>query len=155
MNMRLIYVVIGIIHFVWCAYIFIHFSDLPAKIPTHFNASGEVDGWGSRAMIWLLPVIGFFTSFFVLVVPQYTKDLINYPVKLTDENRERQYQLVLKLLVALAFIVLGLFITISVETVQIALSSDADQKAGLLVWIFLGLMFIVFGWYIARAKQLK
>ncbi len=106
-------------------------------------------------MIWLLPVIGFFTSFFVLVVPQYTKDMINYPVKLTDENRERQYQLVLKFLVALAFVVIALFITISVETLQIALSPGEAQRLEFQVWFLLGALSMLIVWYIFRANQLK
>ena len=30
---------------------------LPARIPVHFNLAGEADGWGGRAMIFLLPVL--------------------------------------------------------------------------------------------------
>jgi len=34
-----------------------HFSTLPDTIPTHFNAAGEADGFGSKASIIGLPVI--------------------------------------------------------------------------------------------------
>ena len=38
-------------------YAFYLYPTLPAKIPMHFNMNGEVDGWGSRESIYLLPSI--------------------------------------------------------------------------------------------------
>ena len=29
-------------------------SKLPARMPTHFNAAGVADGWGSPDMLWVL-----------------------------------------------------------------------------------------------------
>src|SRR5690606_29548471 len=31
-------------------------GSVPETVPTHWNASGEVDGWGSRSTLFLLPV---------------------------------------------------------------------------------------------------
>ena len=75
MNMRFVYIGIGTIYLFWLVYLFIHFRSLPETIPVHFNALGEVDGWGSRATIWFLPGIGLFTTLLVLFVPQYTKNI--------------------------------------------------------------------------------
>lgn len=33
-------------------------QEAPARYPTHFNAAGEPDKWGTRDSLWLLPVIG-------------------------------------------------------------------------------------------------
>ena len=33
------------------------YPNLPETIPVHFGLSGEADGWGSRWMIFLMPVI--------------------------------------------------------------------------------------------------
>lgn len=45
-------------------------SALPAdsRVPMHWNASGEIDGWGSRASVWILPatVLGLTLLFFFL-----------------------------------------------------------------------------------------
>lgn len=35
----------------------LNYGQLPDRIPTHFNGSGVVDGYGSKLMIWLLPII--------------------------------------------------------------------------------------------------
>ncbi len=155
MNMRFVYIGIGTIYLFWLVYLFIHFRSLPETIPVHFNALGEVDGWGSRATIWFLPGIGLFTTLLVLFVPQYTKNMINYPVKITEENREKQYQLVLHFMIGLTFLILGLFIYINWITIQIALSGDAIVRSGIGVWIFVGLIFTWIAWYIARSHRLK
>ncbi|MFM7328924.1 MAG: DUF1648 domain-containing protein, partial [Bacteroidota bacterium] len=34
------------------------YPTLPETIPTHFNATGEVDGSGPKDMIWIAPIIG-------------------------------------------------------------------------------------------------
>jgi uncharacterized membrane protein len=42
---------------------------LPARIPTHFNAAGEADGWGSPDTLWILLVVQVLICGFFLAVP--------------------------------------------------------------------------------------
>jgi len=42
---------------------------LPARIPTHFNAAGEADGWGSSDTLWFLLLVQVLTCGLFLVVP--------------------------------------------------------------------------------------
>lgn len=42
---------------------------LPARIPTHFNAVGEADGWGSPDTLWILPVLQALTCGLFLLTP--------------------------------------------------------------------------------------
>ena len=42
-------------------------NPLPARIPTHFNATGQPDGWGTPAMLWLIPRMG--TVIYLLMTP--------------------------------------------------------------------------------------
>jgi len=35
------------------------YSKLPERIPTHWNAAGEIDGWGSKPMAFLMPGVMF------------------------------------------------------------------------------------------------
>lgn len=41
------------------AWIWLNYAQLPEQVPIHFGFRGEPDGWGRRAMIWLLPAVGF------------------------------------------------------------------------------------------------
>jgi len=60
------------------------YGDLPARIPTHFNAAGVPDGFGARSNWWLLPMINTasaaLTIGVALVLPS-RPDLLNLPSK--------------------------------------------------------------------------
>jgi uncharacterized membrane protein len=42
---------------------------LPERIPTHFNVTGEADGWGSPGTLWVLLLVQGLTCGLFLVVP--------------------------------------------------------------------------------------
>lgn len=60
------------------------YGDLPARIPTHFNAAGVPDGFGARSSWWLLPTISVASAALMigvaLVLPR-RPDLLNLPNK--------------------------------------------------------------------------
>ena len=36
----------------------VYWRHIPEEIPTHFNAAGQIDGWGGTSSILLLPIVG-------------------------------------------------------------------------------------------------
>lgn len=64
-------------------------GSLPGRIPAHFNFFGEVDGWGGKGMVFLLPVIGL--ALFGILTMVAGSPVSNYPFAITEENAERQY----------------------------------------------------------------
>ena len=44
-------------------------SRLPARIPIHFNAAGEADGWGSPNTLWFLLLFQVLTGGLLLLAP--------------------------------------------------------------------------------------
>jgi len=48
-------------------------SKLPQRIPTHFNAAGDADGWGSPNTLWILLGVQILTSAVFLIVPYLGK----------------------------------------------------------------------------------
>jgi Domain of unknown function (DUF1648) len=61
---------------------------LPARIPTHFNALGQPDNWGSPRMFLLFPAIAAAIYLMMTWVSRYPS-AFNYPVRVTPRNRER------------------------------------------------------------------
>ena len=39
----------------------IFYTRLPDRIPSHFDSSGDIDGYGSKHMLWILIAIGVMT----------------------------------------------------------------------------------------------
>ncbi|MFB2895230.1 DUF1648 domain-containing protein [Aerosakkonemataceae cyanobacterium BLCC-F50] len=70
---------------------------LPDVIPIHFNLSGQPNGWGSKAIIWLFPALAIIISVGLTFLSRYPR-LFNYPVQITPENAARQYQIACSLL---------------------------------------------------------
>ena len=64
-----------------------YYGSLPEQMPIHFNAGGQADDYGPRAMIFLLPGIAIATSVLVGLIGRDPNNY-NFPVKVTDENRE-------------------------------------------------------------------
>ena len=66
------------------------YAKLPDIIPVHFNASGEADGWGDKAILWILPLLTLVLTFLMKLLAG-KPHLHNYPVKITEDNAEERY----------------------------------------------------------------
>lgn len=73
-------------------YLIVCWNTIPDQIPTHYNAAGEIDGWGSKGMIWFTVIIVWFLYLGISFVERYP-DIWNTGVKITRENREKVYRL--------------------------------------------------------------
>ena len=81
-------------------FILIRFPSLPAQIPMHYNAAGEIDGYGSRLTLLLMPAIGLVLDGSIVLAERFPKSW-NTGVKITLYNRVRVYRLVRDLLAEL------------------------------------------------------
>lgn len=86
-------------------------SKLPMSIPSHFAFSGRPDQLASRAWIFLLPAMGiiFGAGIHLLTTQVAGMDQLKFPVRLTDENRGRQRQLMWRFFAVLTSIVVWTF----------------------------------------------
>ncbi|MGA3136867.1 MAG: DUF1648 domain-containing protein [Terracidiphilus sp.] len=82
----------------WVTYHALHGPDrLPARIPTHFDAAGNPNGWGSPSSLLLLPALALAIYLLITVVSQFPS-AFNYPVRVTPENRPRLEALTLQMI---------------------------------------------------------
>ena len=94
-------------------------NTLPEQVPIHFNAKGEVDGWGGRAVIWLLPIISFFL-WFGMTIMERVPHLFNYPIEITEKNAVFQYTNARMMSMFLKVEIILFFLYTSWESVHIA-----------------------------------
>ncbi len=89
-------------------YILIVWQKLPERIPTHYNFAGEIDGYGGRGSLLLMPIIGLATDLTVAICGRFPQSW-NTGARVTVLNRARVYRLIrdlmadLRLSMALAF----------------------------------------------------
>lgn len=96
-------VILGMITFV-C----IKWSQLPDRIPGHYNIRGEVDRWGSRGEILTVPIMGVFV-YLLLAVISFFPGSWNLPVNITETNRQNLYECTRNLLITLKVEILIIF----------------------------------------------
>ena len=123
--------------FLWL-YVIISYIKLPEIIPTHFNAKGQVKGYGSKMTIWILPSVLTIIVSGITILNKYPH-IFNYLQPITPENAQRQYALATRMLRYLKLSVVIIFSFICIGTI-----STADkQNVGLGIWILpLSLAFI-------------
>jgi uncharacterized membrane protein len=97
---------------------------LPASVPVHFNAAGDIDGYGSKLSLLAFPAL--FTVFFVvLTVLERVPRVYNYPWRITAENAARQYRLARTLIVTLKLLLTSLCLVVVVAVTSGALHGRA------------------------------
>jgi len=135
-------------------YLTLHsFSNLPSTIPTHFDFAGKADDFGSKATIFLLPIIG--TVLFVgLTVLNRFPHIFNFPTKITEENALRQYTLATKMLRFLKTAILLIFSFI-VHKIYSAASGKSDGMGYWFMPLLLGLIFVPIIYYIIKMFKAK
>lgn len=126
-------------------------GDLPDKVPAHYNGAGEVDRWGSKGEIFLLPGIGLILLIFLQVLEKFP-EVHNYPVRLNESNVEKFYLYSRKLLNQLKNICLIIFSFILFESVSVAMGWGFGLGKWILPLLIIGTLFpIVWG----LMKQMK
>ena len=130
-----------------------YFSDLPEKVPVHFNGKGMPDGYAGKWTIWTLPLIAAFMYFLFRYINQ-SPHTFNYPVKITEENAAIQYRIATRMGWTLSAIINCLLLYIGWGSIQSALG----KTEGLSNWIFWGLMLLLFiciGYFLNQAFKNK
>jgi len=103
---------------VW-VYTFLNYTELPDTIPIHFNGSGEVDDYGNKVTIWILPAIATFTAVLLFVINKFPH-IHNYMVNITEENALKNYRISTRLIRSINLYCLVLFAAIIIEIISVA-----------------------------------
>jgi hypothetical protein len=98
-------------------------TPLPARVPTHFNAAGSPDAWGSASMLWLLPAIAAFLYLLMTWVARHPA-AFNFPVRVTPLNRPRLQDLALSMTAWLKVELLAFFALIQSTIIRAAHHPD-------------------------------
>jgi uncharacterized membrane protein len=110
---------------------------LPENMPTHWSASGEVDGWSSRLWgAWMLPLIMAAVWLFMRAIPHIDPRRANY------EKFSGMYE---------TLIVLVLAFMLVMHIVVLAAGTGAQVRIDRLVMPFVGVFIAAIGFLIPRA----
>lgn len=134
-------------------FLVIIWTRLPAEVPAHYNALGEVDRWGSKWELLILPGIGAFILMFMQVFEKFP-EVHNYPTRFKQSNAKEFYLNSRKMINQLKNICLVLFSFILFESVFIALGWG-NGFGKLFLPIVIVCAFIPIVMMIIRQKKIK
>ena len=110
---------------------------LPAQIPIHWNLEGEVDNWGSKAVVvFVLPL--------VMLAIQWLCTILTGTDPKKKNHSEKMLQLVLWIVPLISTVL---------NSVTYAIALGKELRINLIVSLLLGLLFTVIGNYMPKCKQ--
>lgn len=125
---------------------------LPARIPIHFNAAGQPDGWGTPGMLWMMPVVATVIYLLMTLVARYPA-AFNFRVRTTPAVRRQLEAIAIGLISWLKCEVVCLFAWIQYESIHLARSGQ-----GTLPVLFMpAVLVVVFGtiaWHVAAMRRI-
>jgi hypothetical protein len=129
------------------------YSALPDEIPTHFNAQGIADDYGSKSSLFFLLALCIATYLLITWITKLPQNF-NYPVKITEYNATYQYRLSMRLLRWIKLAVVFNFAWMLYSATQAALNGE-DHLSPSFVVFFLASVFIplVIYFYLAQTKK--
>ncbi|MCG7345866.1 DUF1648 domain-containing protein [Sporosarcina sp. ACRSL] len=136
----------GIVHLiaVW--------GQLPDQVPAHYNAAGEVNRWGSKWELIILPIIAAFLAICMTFLEKHP-EWHNY-MNLNENNIEFQYKNSILLLNVIKNECVLLFVFLSYNITQVALG-NAESLGSLFLPIFLVSLFASMAFFIVRSIKHK
>lgn len=112
-------------------------SQLPEQVPMHWNAKGEIDGWGSKGVfVFVLPAV--LLGFHWLCILG----------TLSDPKKKNHTEKILHLVF---WIIPVLSVLLSLLTYLAVLGMDVQME--IVMPVFMGLLFVIVGNYLPKCKQ--
>jgi len=111
--------------------------------------SGEPDLWGPKLTFWLIPGIGFI-SYLAMTITNFFPNPFNYPVPITPENLQNQYQIARHVLLWMKTEVM--VILLWWEMIRVALKQSTHLSNFYLLG-FLVLLFLTIGLYLRQSYR--
>lgn len=130
-----------------------YFPTLPDKVPTHFNISGEVDGWGSKYSLFAIPIIAGL-MLIPLEMVEKRPHLHNYPAFLNEKNVAKLYGISVRTMNLTKNGLLMIFGFLLIQSVMAAKYGEAHFGVLLIILIILIVLFPL-GWHIVSMMKVK
>ncbi|MCL4709172.1 DUF1648 domain-containing protein [bacterium] len=126
---------------------------LPEKIPTHFGATGEPDGWGSKYMLLALFLLAVVLYIGLTILRRYPHKY-NYLWPITAQNAAAHYRLARQLVGFLKCTMVWMFAYIAWQTIQTALGNATGLSLAFLPFVLV-LDFGTIIFYLIKASLIR
>lgn len=112
-------------------------NSLPDEVPAHYNALGEVDRWGKKYELLILPIVSGFLLLMLQIFEKFP-EIHNYPSRFNETNAEQFYLVSRQMMNMMKNISLLVFALILLKSVSIALNWTNGSGALFLPLLLIG-----------------
>ena len=129
-------------------YLIFNWGSIPNKIPVHYDWEGNIDRWGNKAEVMILPIMLWFLYLFITGLQQVPLAW-NTGVKITEKNEKGVYRALKYLIETLKLIVVADLSYITIYSLM------GKSLSG---WFTMTVLVAVFGdlfFWIVRLYQVK
>ena len=133
-------------------HLWLSYTSLPDTIPTHFNAAGQADGFGSKSSIWSLWFVslGLYLMFTALSFVPLRSPLWNLPKAIKQDTSGRGRRLVDEMMAWFKLLTVSIFFFLSWLTVYTARGFSAVLATPVLLVSSLFLPLIILAVYVYK-----
>lgn len=121
---------------------------LPGAVPIHFGITGEPDDWAGKESLLAFGVLSLGLYIFLTWLNRRPQSF-NYPVPITEHNRERQYRIGQSLISSVKAEAVWLLAIISWCSIQVALG----RSKGLGVFFLLLVVVLIFSTVLVHTRS--
>lgn len=121
---------------------------LPERIPTHFDISGNPNGWGSPNTLLLIPIVATGIYLLITLLASIPTTKFNLPVRVTTANLSFIQEQTRNMVSWIKAEMICLFTYIQASIIHAARSSEF-RLSPLMIPVFLVVVFGTVGWYLA------
>jgi uncharacterized membrane protein len=129
-----------------------HWSDLPDRFPTHYNAQGDPDGWGNKSGTLYLPAVAA-TVFVLLSVLARRTGQFNLAIPV-DKNRPEVRAELLQMVTALKALIMVTLAYLYGRSMAVATGHSRSLGLGFLPFA-MAAVWPVLGYYIWRLRRYR
>lgn len=146
--------VLAVVGLLWAFWPLLAYGSLGegVRIPVHFNASGEIDGWGGGGFFWFIFIMALAMYVMFKLFEKYPQKL-NYPVKVTKANAPKLYGLAIRLIRHINVFVMFMFAYINNSILIAAETKEAPQTW--VIWAIVAVMLAVCTVYAVKIYRVK
>ncbi len=120
-------------------------NHLPDRVPTHFDAAGNANAWGSPSGMILLPAIAVGLYLLMSLVSRFP-GAFNYPVRVTPQNIARLQSVTLDMIAWLKTELLCLFTVLQGAFIHAARTGEGHLFP-VIPPFFIAAIFATAGWH--------
>ena len=136
----------------WSLAIF-SYAGLPDIIPIHFKYSGQPDNYGSKNLIFILPILGTILFVGMTVLNKYPH-MYNYPGAITIENAQKQYTRATRMIRYLKVAIILIF-TVLVVFIQKTATGKTEGLDARFLPVTVGLLFLPTIFFVITSYKTK